>query len=224
MENIILYASSKTPPAAGSVAERTVARGLSGRLMAAREEVARLLEAAREAMRETGSVDPRVSDIVGRAGSSNQAFYRHFRSKDELLLALLDDGLRDLLEHMEARMTEAATARDKVERWIGAIVRQATDRQAARAARPFVANRARLAERFPDEERRCAGLLVEPLERAIREGVTAGEFASEDPPHDAEAIYHLAMGWMQSRMFAEQAAADGDVARLAAFAMRGLGN
>ena len=220
MENSILPPSDK--PTA-SVAERTIERTLSEPYSAARQEVARLLDAARETMRETGSVDPRVSEIVRRAGSSNQAFYRHFRSKDELLLALLDQGLRELVEQLETRMAEASAAANKVERWIAGIVRQATDPEAARSARPFVANRARLAEQFPDEERRCVALLVEPLERAIKEGAASGEFDLADPGRDAEAIYHLAMGWMQSRMFNDEPGDSDDLGRLTAFAMRGLG-
>ena len=220
MENSILPPSDKPTV---SVAERAVERRLSESYSAARQEVTRLLDAARQTMRETGSVDPRVSEIVGRAGSSNQAFYRHFRSKDELLLALLDEGLRELVEQLETRMAEVSAAGSKVERWVAGIVRQATNPEAARGARPFVANRARLAERFPDEERRCVRLLVEPLERAIKEGVASGEFNLADPGHDAEAIYHLAMGWMQSRMFTDEPGDSGDLGRLTAFAMRGLG-
>jgi len=222
MQNSILPDPDK-PPLESSVVDRTVARGLSERYAAARQEVAGLMTAAREIMVKSGSVDPRVSEIIGRAGSSNQAFYRHFRSKDELLLAVIDEGLLELVEHLEARMSAARSARAKVERWVAGIARQATDSDAAQATRPFVANRARLAERFPDEERRAVNLLVAPLERAITEGADTGEFDSADPAHDAEAIYHLAMGWMQSRMFMDTGAGDSDLGRLTAFAMRGLG-
>ena len=34
----------------------------------------------------------RVSDIVAAAGLSNDAFYRHFPSKDALVAALVEDG------------------------------------------------------------------------------------------------------------------------------------
>ena len=35
---------------------------------------------------------PRVADIVAEAGLSNDAFYRHFASKDALVAALVEDG------------------------------------------------------------------------------------------------------------------------------------
>ncbi|HEV2309163.1 MAG TPA: TetR/AcrR family transcriptional regulator, partial [Acidimicrobiia bacterium] len=54
--------------------ERAVAaRTLEDRAAAYADEVRRLLEAAYTVMRRTGSLDPRVSDIVATAGLSNQA-------------------------------------------------------------------------------------------------------------------------------------------------------
>ena len=48
-------------------------------------------------MRREGSIDPQVRAIVQEAGLSNQAFYRHFSSKDASLLAVLADGQRQLV-------------------------------------------------------------------------------------------------------------------------------
>ncbi len=66
-------------------------------------EVRRLIDAAFAVMRTTGDIDPQVRDIVKAAGLSNQAFYRHFASKDALLLAVLADGQRQLVEYLRAR-------------------------------------------------------------------------------------------------------------------------
>ena len=55
-------------------------------------------------MRREGNIDPQVRAIVQEAGLSNQAFYRHFASKDALLLAVLavmltlDPGAVDQVE------------------------------------------------------------------------------------------------------------------------------
>ena len=89
--------------------ERAVAaRTLQDRADAYADEVRRLVDAAYAVMRRSGSVDPRVVDIVQDAGLSNQAFYRHFRGKDELLLAVLEDGQRRLVGTLERRMARAA--------------------------------------------------------------------------------------------------------------------
>jgi AcrR family transcriptional regulator len=59
----------------------------------AQEELAarpdRLVEAARALANESGSAAFTVAQVTGRSGLSLKSFYRCFRSKDELLLALL---------------------------------------------------------------------------------------------------------------------------------------
>ena len=76
-------------PAGRSAAQEALAR----REAAYAEEVRRLLDAALDVMRSCGTEKrPRVADIVAAAGLSNDAFYRHFRSKDALVAALVDDG------------------------------------------------------------------------------------------------------------------------------------
>src|SRR5947199_263952 len=47
-----------------------------------------LVEAAHRAMRRNGFSGATVADILAEAGLSTRAFYRHFASKDELLLAM----------------------------------------------------------------------------------------------------------------------------------------
>src|SRR5688500_7848449 len=90
--NKVLSVQNAVPTIGEPVVDRTVSRTLAGRYQAYADEVRRLVDAGYAVMRRTGGVDPRVGDIVREARLSNQAFYRHFRGKDELLLAVLDDG------------------------------------------------------------------------------------------------------------------------------------
>ena len=102
-----------------SVAERSVQRTLESRTVYS-EEVARLIGAAIAVMRRSQSKNPTVSvsDTIAEAGLSNQAFYRHFQGKDEFLLAILDDGLRQLLVYLEREMAQATSPLDKVRKWV----------------------------------------------------------------------------------------------------------
>ncbi len=50
----------------------------------------RFIKTAVEILRETGRTDFTVQEIVARSKTSLRAFYQHFSSKDELLLALFD--------------------------------------------------------------------------------------------------------------------------------------
>ncbi len=161
-------------------------------------------------MRREETIDPRVSDIVRTAGSSNQAFYRHFRGKDELLVALLDDGRQRLLATIERRMARATDPADRVRAWIEVVLAQARDAAAAAATRPFAINGDRLAVQFPDETLRSRDRLVEPLRAIVGEA-------------EALAIYHLAMGTVHDALVHRHTPTRSEVDRIVAFALRGCG-
>jgi AraC-like DNA-binding protein len=78
--------------AAQPLVQRAINRSLSERYASAAGEVGRIIDATYRVFERTGTFDPRVREILSEAGLSTQAFYRHFASKDELLLVVLDDG------------------------------------------------------------------------------------------------------------------------------------
>jgi len=193
-------------PGAG-VAGEVAARTTRERTAAYTDEVRRLLDAAYTVLRRTGELEPRVGDVVREAGLSNQAFYRHFRSKDELLLALLDDGQRRLLAALEGRMLrvgagEAGEAR--VRAWVEGVLEQARRSEAADNTRPFVVNGLRLADRFPLEWSRSRDALLAPLRAAIDD-------LGGDAERGAPAVYHLAFGAMQDALVRRERPSDADV-------------
>ncbi len=197
--------------------ERSVAaRTLADRAEAYADEIRRLVDAAYEVMRRTGSVDPRVSDIVATSGLSNQAFYRHFRGKDELLLAVLEDGQRRLVRALERRMDRAEPGPGPVRAWIEGVLEQARNPEAAENTRPFALNGPRLAERYPDAIATQRERVVAPL----RDAVAA---LGADPRRDADAIYELTMGQTQDAIARRVTPSGGDVAHTVAFALRAIG-
>lgn len=107
------------------------------RLLAEREagyadEVRRLLDAGLEVMARCGTTSrPRVADIVEAAGLSNDAFYRHFRSKDALVTAILDDGAERLHDYLAHQMAKETTPEGKVRRWVEGVLSQADEGIAA---------------------------------------------------------------------------------------------
>ena len=196
--------------------DQAVERGLRGRRASATDEVRRLVESALSLIQQTGDLEPRVSQIVKQAGLHNQAFYRHFRSKHELLVAVLDQGIGLLASYLRHRMDGAGTPRDRVREWLRGMLEQALSPVAAEATRPFVLARGRLAEAYPDEVRDSERQLTAPLRAALQAG------SSPDPEGEAEILYLLAMGWVQNRLLDSVLASPEDAAALEAFAMAGL--
>jgi AcrR family transcriptional regulator len=219
MENEVLT----SPPAHAGLADRSVDRALERRRLAYAAEVRGLIDASFELVRESGNLEPTVGAIVKEAGLSNKAFYRHFRSKDELLLAVLDDGIRQLGDYLMVRMAAVDSPLDQIRAWVSGLLEQALNLDAAARTRPFATSRARLADRFPDEvgesEQQLTGMLRETLELAR----ASGAIDSENPGADAESIYNLAMGWVERRLSESELPAREDAEHLVEFCLRGLG-
>ncbi len=199
--------------------DRAVERSLRGRRDIAADEVGRLIEACLALIRRTGELEPRVSEIVREAGLHNQAFYRHFRSKHELLVAVLDQGIGLLASYLAHRMDSAATPAGRVRAWLSGILEQAIAARGAEATRPFVLARGRLAESYPNEVRESERRLTALVRAAIATGVATGDFPNADPEQDAEMLYVLAMGWVEHRLPASPQDADPQRARDAAHAL-----
>ena len=215
---------NKVPPTgvSQSLATRAVERALAERRDAYAEEVQRLLEAGFVLIQKKGDLEPRVSEVVREAGLSNQAFYRHFPSKQAFLVAVLDQGVRVLAGYLAHRMRAARSPLAQVRAWLLGILEQALNPEGAAATRPFAMARGRLAELFPEEVAESERQLTALVRDAIAAAAAAGEIPAGDPDREAETLYHLAMGWMQARLAENKPADRRDGERLVEFALGGL--
>jgi AcrR family transcriptional regulator len=173
-------------------------------------------------MRESGTLEPRVEQIVRAAGLSNQAFYRHFRSKAELLLAVLDDGIRQLHAYLSRRMDAVQGGEARVRAWLEGMIAQALRPAGAAATRPFALARARLAEQFPAEVVRSETQLTALVRAALEQALGEGSLPAADPERDARALHDLALGWLQRALTSPGPVSAADARALLEFAMGGL--
>ena len=203
--------------------DRAINRTMAARYAAAAAEIEKIVEATYRVIARTGSVDPPMREILREAGVSTQVFYRHFPSKDELMLLILDDGRRRLADYLRHKMERAGDPVGAIGAWIEGTLAQAADHEAASRTRPFIANLGHLQERYPDEHRESVQVLVQLVEEVIAEATAAGQLTSADPHADALAIYHLAQGSMEFHLRERSAPPPDEVAHLVAFALRALG-
>jgi AcrR family transcriptional regulator len=203
--------------------QRAITRAISDRYRAAAEDVDRIIEAAYRVVERMGKVDPRLRDILDEAGLSTEAFYRHFESKDELLLVLLADGRHRLAGYLAHQMDKAADPLGRVRAWIEGVLAQAVDPVAASRTRPFLTSLNRLAEQYPDEQRSSFQVLVELLRDALVSAADARLVAHSDPSRDALVIYQLAISVMESHILAGTKPSTADIEHLVAFSLRAIG-
>ena len=207
MQNVV-------PALSERVEEAIADRGVADRRAAYATEARRLIDAAFVVMRRTGSIDPQVRAIVQEADLSNQAFYRHFPSKDALLLAVLADGQRQLVAYLRRRVATAAAPAEQVQRWIAGVMAQARDRDAAEATRPFACNGARLADLFPADLAASRAELLASLAPAVR--------ALGGSDEDAELIRDLALARMNDAIAHRRVPPRAEVQRLVDFCLAGI--
>lgn len=206
----------------GAVAERSVERAMERRRAAYEDEVRRLVDASFSLIREEGRLEPKVGEIVAEAGLSNQAFYKHFRSKDELLLAVLDEGIGLLRAYLEHRIEKQEDPVERIRSFLSGLLEQALNRDAAHATRPFALSRVRLSELFPSEVRESEHQLETMLAGLIRDAVEAGELPDADADRSAAITYNLAMSWVERALADLDRANRKDADYLVTFAISGL--
>ena len=135
----------------------------------------RFIKTAVAILGETGRTDFTVQEVVARSKTSLRAFYQHFSSKDELLLALFD---RTIAQSVRAWRTEA-TGLDST-----AALKLVIDRvsQPAESSTQDSLNRAlslynqHLAETRPREYARVLSPLHQLIRDIVGQGITEGVF------------------------------------------------
>jgi AcrR family transcriptional regulator len=210
-----------------TLARRAVERSVGDRQASYAQEMQRIVDATYQVIQRTARLDPTLRDILRESGLSTQAFYKHFRSKDELLLLMLDDGCRRLVSYLTHRMDKTPSVEGRVRAWIEGVLAQAANTQAAARTRPFLANQDRLAEQFPAEQQASVDLLVGLLSETIAR-LAPGQRGSprggqRQSRNDAEAIYDMIFGALRRHLVHRTRSTAVETDHLVRFSLRAIG-
>jgi AcrR family transcriptional regulator len=208
-----------SPNLTEDLARRAIERSTGDRKVAYAHEIERIIEATYQVIEKTGSFDPSLREILKLTKLSTQTFYRYFQSKDELLVVVLGDGRRQIVDYLKRRMSLVSDPEGQVRAWIEGVLAQAKDPVAASRTRPFVVSPDRLVEAFPAEMRTSRDRLIEILAEAI--GRVRGG-AAVDTWRDAEAVYHLTFGTLHEHLSRRTAPSADEVEHAVQFALRAL--
>jgi AcrR family transcriptional regulator len=183
-------------PTTEDIAARIAAQTLAKRGTDYTSEVRRLLDAALKIMSEHGTTaHARVADIVAAAGLSNDAFYRHFPSKDALVVALLEDGTYRLTRYVEHQMGKEGAPEAKIQRWVEGVLSQ-TRKQAAATTLAVLWNGSSVGTGVTAGRHNAsiplAALLLEPL----------AALGSNTPEMDASLVAHATLGKVSDYLWA----------------------
>jgi len=209
MDNTILKPKNDVPT---RIAQRTLAKRGAGYA----SEVRRLLDAALEVMRQGGTASrPRVADIVAAAGLSNDAFYRHFPSKDALVAALLEDGAERLASYVAHQMDKEPAPARKVRRWVEGVLSQ-TREEIAATTLAVLWNGGSIGESFGSGRHSAtaplAALLHEPF----------AQLGSADPELDASLAAHATVGKISDYLWRRATPSPAEIDHITDFCLRAI--
>jgi AcrR family transcriptional regulator len=193
---MILLMPNTVPARPDDVAARIAQQTLARRGPDYAGEVRRLLDAALDVMRACGTTSrPRVADIVAAAGLSNDAFYRHFPSKDALVAAILEDGTQRLQSYLAHQMAKEATPQGKVRRWVEGVLSQAADEDIASTTLAVLWNGGSVGEALPSGRPSAS----RPLARLLRDPFA--QLGSAAPDLDASLAAHAVVGTLSDHLW-----------------------
>jgi AcrR family transcriptional regulator len=194
---MILVPENTIPPTK-DVAARIAAGTLAKRGPDYTNEVRRLLDAAFTVMSRHGTASRvRVADIVAAAGMSNDTFYRHFPSKDALVIALLEDGTERLARYLAHQMGKEESPRGKIRRWVEGVLAQ-TREQAAATTLAVLWNGSSVGDGMTAGRHNASV----PLAALLHEPFAA--LGSLTPELDASLVTHATLGKVSDYLWAAQ--------------------
>jgi AcrR family transcriptional regulator len=155
------------------------------------EELRLLFDAAIDVMRRNEYGEVTVAEILAEAGVSTRSFYRHFRSKDDLLIALYRRETDGAVAALEARVARAKHPREALEVWVDEMLSLTHDRAKARKVDVLVSPAAMRANGSTAEVQRATQVLRQPLVMILTAGRMDGSFMTVEPEDDADAISKL---------------------------------
>jgi AcrR family transcriptional regulator len=188
------------------------------------EERDRIVEATFSCLSEPHHGPVHVSAILARAEVSSRAFYRHFQSKDDLFLAMLDQ----VTERLAVALDEIATAAaahpsGRLRAWLDQMFTLASDTD----LHPYLAvldcDEMRSAKGYREARELSRSRRETSLATILRAGLADGSFPLAEPESDAIAIAALVSRELTSTRIVDIAQLPLSRDRVERFALRALG-
>ncbi len=156
---------------------------------------------------------PRVSDVVSAAGLSNEAFYRHFPSKDALVAAVLQDGAERLVAYLTHQMEKEQSAEGRIRRWVVGVLSQAEDEIAATTL-AVLWNGGSVGEGLASGRHFASAPLAALLEEPF------ASLGSDDPAFDASLAAHATLGRLSDYLWERTVPTPAETERITDFCLK----
>jgi AcrR family transcriptional regulator len=187
------------------------------------DERSRIMEAAHRCLARSDGATVSITDILAAAGLSTRAFYRHFESKDSMLLAMVRRDSDRVLAELDAEVASAGSGADALRAWIHGMLRLASEEPRRRRVLVLGSQEARRARGYDAELARFQAAHQAAVAEILRRGREDGSFPWADPAADARAIQAVLGQALDAELRAHEPAASDAGQQATDFIFRALG-
>lgn len=151
-------------------------------------EKAQIVEAAYRCLADTDGATASITAILTTAGLSTRAFYRHFQSKDGLLLTMFREDADRVMQELQAAVAAAPTPAEALRALIREMLRLTVDPSRRRRVLVLTSQEARRARGYAAELARFRAIQDSAISDILRSGLADGSFPRAKPESDARFI------------------------------------
>ncbi len=168
-----------------------------------RDEVRAIMRAAYRLIGSSDSGSTSVQDILTVAGLSTRAFYRHFPSKDELILAMCRAENERVLGGLSDAIAAAGSPRLALATWIDQLLAVGYDPRRRARSTVLSSPEARNTRGFRQVQQDGMVSMRQLLVEILRAGRRDGSFPNTEPAEDARALLAIVSGLLEARLYNE---------------------
>jgi AcrR family transcriptional regulator len=188
--------------------QRAVSRSLDAARSRAEKRAQRFLDAAFELMDEKGTTDFTIQEVIDRSKQSLRGFYQYFNGKDELLLALFEETIRESIEDLRAAIEGES---DSLVRLRAFVIRlhewcdptDAGRKRGAHNRRPISEFMVQLMGSHPERVRAAVAPVADLLGELLAAAHEAGEIDIDDTRRTTALVMRTVMySWFGNRLAA----------------------
>jgi AcrR family transcriptional regulator len=186
--------------------DQVVARSLRAARSRAEQRVQRFLDAGFELVDEKGTTDFTIQEIIDRSKQSLRCFYQYFDGKDELLLALFEETVREATDDLRGVVEGQSTPLGRLEAFTLRLHEwcDPSDKERRRGThnrRPISEFAVHLASDHPDRVQAALAPISLLLLQLVEDAAAAGAVDVDDPRRAAALVQQAVMfSWFGNRL------------------------
>ena len=186
--------------------ERAVSRSLTAARSRAEERVQRFLDAAFALIDEKGTTDFTIQEVIDRSNQSLRAFYQHFNGKDELLLALFEETVREAANDIRETVDSETTPLERLHTFVIRLhewcdPEKRPRKRGSHNRLPIMDFMMRLVADHPERVKAAMAPISSTLLQLLDESAAAGVIMVADTRHAAALVQQTVLSsWMADRL------------------------